>query len=177
MNIADFFVAINGAGIRLAAVDGQLELRGGAITREIEGAAAEHKATILAMLQPEVVIPRFTGSDDAERAAIVAEGNGQIDPATTARVAEAFDKVVADDGFRADHDWRDWRLEWLLNVGQLCLRLRDCSDAEVVAVLKPLQDATPRTREEWLVLGGRITDAENQLRQQGKLPTYPWPSR
>jgi hypothetical protein len=52
MTLADFFLAINSAGVRLANVGGQLQLRGQAqaITPELREGAAEHKAAILAIL-------------------------------------------------------------------------------------------------------------------------------
>jgi hypothetical protein len=54
MTLAEFFLAVNGAGIKMANVGGRLELRGpnGAITPEIRTGAGEHKATIVALLPP-----------------------------------------------------------------------------------------------------------------------------
>jgi hypothetical protein len=52
MTLADFFTAINAAGIRLAAAGEHLELRGSpdAVTPDIRAGAAEHKAELLALL-------------------------------------------------------------------------------------------------------------------------------
>jgi hypothetical protein len=54
MTLADFFLAINAAGINSANVSGQLQLRGptNAISLEIKAGAAEHKAAIIALLPP-----------------------------------------------------------------------------------------------------------------------------
>jgi hypothetical protein len=63
MMLAEFFLALNSAGIKLTRVGGQLQLRGpnGAITPEIRAGAGEHKATILALLPPststDAVVP------------------------------------------------------------------------------------------------------------------------
>jgi hypothetical protein len=56
MTLTELFLALNGAGIKLAHVGGQLQLRGpsGAITHEITASAREHKATILGLLAPPV---------------------------------------------------------------------------------------------------------------------------
>lgn len=68
---------------------------------------------------------------------------------------------------------RDWRFEWLVEMGMLVLRWRDSTDPEVKALLRGLLHETPQTLEEWLVLGGMIQDAEADLRRAGKLPPIP----
>jgi hypothetical protein len=149
MTLADFFLAVNEAGIRLAHVGGQLQLRGpaNAISPQIKEAAAENKETLLALLPPTPEPEPEPGPWDVE------------------------------DGFRHPHDWQDWRLEWLLEVGTLHLRLRGCQDPEVLARLRPLAEATPTSITEWLALGQQIANTEHELRQQGRLPPYPWPER
>ena len=67
----------------------------------------------------------------------------------------------------------DWRFEWVQEMGLLYLRLRDSPDPEVKALLRELLVETPRTRDEWLILGGMIRDAEAELRRTGKLPPVP----
>jgi DNA modification methylase len=55
MTLADFFLAMNTAGVRLTRVGGRLQLRGpaGAISPEVRAGAEEHKAAILALLPDE----------------------------------------------------------------------------------------------------------------------------
>jgi hypothetical protein len=156
MTLADFFLAVNHASIRLANVGGQLQLRGptNAITPEIQSGAAEHKAAILELLPPA------PNQDAAE-----------------IEIDEFPDGELAEPGFRHDHDWRDWRYEWLLELAKLHLRMRDCQDAEVLARLRPLAGATPTSLAEWLALGQQISSTEYELRRQGKLPSFPWPER
>ena len=196
MNIADLFTACNRAGVRVLAVDGQIELRGqnGAIPAEVLAGAAEHKTVLLGLLASteEIEIPdgpppsaeeraeaeaALQAEEDArrERLGIVAEAN--VSKAETAAACEAFGRIVGEDGYRSDHDWRDWRLEWLLHVGQLHLRIRGCRDAEVLAMLQALAGLTPTSKADWLKIGRQILDAEHELRHQGRLPDYPWPDR
>jgi len=162
MTLAEFFLAVTNAGVRLANLRGQIQLRGrpDSITAEIRSGAAEHKEVLLALLPPtddappeEAQTPWPDGSTEGER-----HSNGGRNPWE-----------------RPHPDWRDWRLEWLLEVGVLYLRLRDCQDQDVVTRLRPLSLATPGSIEEWLALGRRIADAEAELRDRGRLPAYPWP--
>ncbi len=145
MTLADFFLAVNGAGIRLANVGGQLQLRGpaNAISPEIKAGAAEHKLAILAMLPPvpesdivEYAIPAAPPYDPAEAARIGAELEAEeLIRRKTGLIPDADGQITLanmENGFRHDHDWRDWRLEWLLHVGTLYLRQRGCQDAEEV---------------------------------------------
>jgi hypothetical protein len=67
----------------------------------------------------------------------------------------------------------DWRFEWVQEVGLVCLRQRESADGEVKALFRELLNETPRTLEEWLVLGTMIRDAEADLRRAGKLPPVP----
>jgi hypothetical protein len=169
MTLADLFAAANAAGIRLAVVGEHLELRGppDAITPEIRAGAAEHKATLLSLLASAPAEPSpdvFDGQREAEQPARQGDGN----PA----------EVVATDGVAqgiAGHDWRDWRYEWLAEVGLLYLRMRDCKDEAVLARLRTLADAVPRDLSEWLALGLRIRNVENDLRLAGKLLAHHWP--
>jgi hypothetical protein len=136
---------------------GQLQLRGRAeaLTPEIKAAAAEHKTAVLALL----LATAFPGETDV--------GEGEPD--------EQWDEAETGESFRHDHDWQDWRLEWLLEVGTLFLRMRRCQDSEVLSRLRPLTEVTPRSLTEWLALGQRIREAEGELRSQGRLPAYRWP--
>jgi hypothetical protein len=77
--------------------------------------------------------------------------------------------------FRHDHEWRDWRLEWLLEVGTLYLRMRACRDEAVLTRLRPLAEARPATEADWLALGARIRVVEHDLAEQGKLPAFYFP--
>jgi hypothetical protein len=170
MTLADLFNALTAAGIRLAAAGEQLELRGSpdAITPEIRAGAAEHKAELLALLTPlsqALSLDRFDRQDDAGRVAFPFGGN----LAQTLATDDAAQAIAA-------HDWRDWRFEWLAEVGLLHLRMRECQDEAVLARLRPLADAAPRRGDEWLVLGRRIRSVENDLRLAGKLPAYHWPA-
>jgi hypothetical protein len=162
MTLADLFLAVNAAGVRLANVCGQLQLRGpaDAITAQIRAGAVEHKAALLALLPPagaaeagEVRSPEATADAVVHRPA-----NGHVAP---------------EDRLRPD--WRDWRIEWLLELAVLYLRMRGCRDEEVLARLRPHSEATPGNLAEWLALGRRIADAESELMDEGKLPMYPWP--
>jgi hypothetical protein len=168
MNLAEFFHAINHAGVRLANSGGQLELRGPAssITPDLRAAAAEHKATILALLP----------ATQSEPTADPASPQSNEQPAHTEPPANNATGGVAATTIAA-HDWRDWRFEWLAELAQLFLRMRNCKDESVLARLRPLADASPRNLSEWLVLGGRIRNIENDLRLAGKLPAYHWPDR
>ncbi len=67
----------------------------------------------------------------------------------------------------------DWRAEWVREMGLLALRWRDAADPEVKARLRELLAETPRTLDEWLVLGDMIRAAEHDLRRAGKLPPVP----
>jgi hypothetical protein len=204
MTLPDFFLAVNDAGIRLANVGGQLQLRGSAnvISPEIKEAAAEHKAAILALLPPapspefevneipiaepaaadlangDATLARLSAEEQArKRAGIAAKAEREIASAETAGQYQESDQFVIQDGFRHRHDWQDWRLEWLLEVGTLHLRMRGCQDSEVLARLRPLAEATPSSVAEWLALGQQIANTEHELRQQSRLPPYPWPER
>jgi hypothetical protein len=149
VTLAEFFLAVNASNVRLDSVGGRLQLLGLAdvISPEIRAGAAEHEGAILALLS----------------AGPLHEGEGEM--------------LTTPEGFRHDHDWRDWRLEWLLELGTLALRMRGCEDQDVLARLRPLAEATPTSKTEWLALGRQITDTEHELRQRGKLPSYPWPER
>jgi hypothetical protein len=112
-----------------------------------------------------------------KRGVIAVKTAHEVAPAETAKQCQEPDRLVFEDGFRHRHDWQDWRLEWLLEVGTLHLRMRGCQDSEVVARLRPLAEATPASLVEWLALGRQIANTEHELRQQGRLPAYPWPER
>ena len=75
MTLAEFFMALNAASIRLASVNGQLQLRAasGVITPDLVTAAADHKSTLLAMLPP-------AEQEDArdEREAVSREANDEL---------------------------------------------------------------------------------------------------
>jgi hypothetical protein len=200
MTLPDFFTMINLAGIRLANLNGQLQIRGPAeaITPAIKAGAAEHKATILSMLPPvgqgDIPIPESSGpvteavrlekeaaleayvEERREREEIITE-TVERDAQAASTEAGADCKQALVDDYRFAHDWCDWRLEWQLHVGQLYLRMRRCADAAVVARLKLLTEQTPTTQSDWLLLGRQILDTEHELRQQGKLPDYPWPAK
>jgi hypothetical protein len=66
MTLVELFSAVNGAGVSLANVDGQLQLRGppGAITPDIRAGAEEHKQAILALLPARENADRVAGSSD-----------------------------------------------------------------------------------------------------------------
>lgn len=67
----------------------------------------------------------------------------------------------------------DWQFEWLREMGILALRWREVTDPDVKAILRELLDETPKSLDEWLILGGMIRDAEVDLRRAGKLPRIP----
>jgi hypothetical protein len=183
MTLADFFLAVNGAGIRLANVGGQLQLRGpaSAISPEIRAGAVEHKAAVLALLPPTSA--STAGTEGAEvpdgiprgRPVNTTGGHDRSTPDGVIVRPQGADRVASGGVFRHDHDWRDWRMEWLLEVATLFLRMRSCENEEVLARLRPLAAATPTSLAEWLALGEQIGTTEHELRQQGKLPPYPWP--
>ena len=204
MTLADFFLAVNAAGIRLANVGGHLQQCGSAnaISPEIKEAAAEHKETLLALLppapSPELVANEIPTAEPApadlanrdatpaellpeeqarKRGVIAVKTAHEVAPAETAKQCQEPDRLVFEDGFRHRHHWQDWRLEWLLEVGTLYLRMRGCQEPEVLARLRPLAEATPASLVEWLALGRQIANTEHELRQQGRLPAYPWPER
>jgi hypothetical protein len=169
MNLADLFAAVNAAGIRLAAAGEHLELRGlpDAITPEIRAGAAEHKATLLSLLASAPAEPSpdvFDGQREEGQPARQGDGN-----ATDVAATDGAAQVIG------GHDWRDWRYEWLAEVGVLYLRMRDCKDEAVLARLRALAGAVPRDLSEWLALGLRIRNVENDLRLAGKLPAHHWP--
>jgi hypothetical protein len=186
MTLTEFFQAVTAAGVRLANVCGQLQLQGpaGAITPELQAGAAEHKEAILALLPspPGIELEEVSVAHSTDPA-----GPGRTEspqagtPAQKQAPPEAIRSNMASsnpyNGFRHEHDWRDWRLDWLLEVGTLFLRMRGCQDPEVLGRLRPLVEATPTTMKEWLALGEQIASTEHELRQRGKLPPYPWPLR
>jgi hypothetical protein len=53
MTLVEFFTVLNSHAIRLANVDGRLELRGRHIHSEIVEGARLHKETLLALLPPQ----------------------------------------------------------------------------------------------------------------------------
>ena len=159
MTLTDFFLALNAAGIRLANVGGHLQQCGSAnaISPEIKEAAAEHKAAILALLPPtqspgldvdETRTAEMTPIDLAscdgtfahpladgqagQRAVIAVKAGHEIATAETVSQCQEPDGLVTADGFRHRHHWQDWRLEWLLEVGTLYLRMRGCQEPEVL---------------------------------------------
>src|SRR5262245_55380195 len=93
MTLADFFLAINAADIRLANSGGRLQLRGpaGAITPEISAGAAEHKATILSLLTPAA--PDGAPKDLTEEPALFAREGGPSVAGTAALPAVAISGV------------------------------------------------------------------------------------
>jgi hypothetical protein len=203
MTLADFFLAVNAAGIRLANVSGQLQLLGPAneINEEIKAGAAEHTTAVLALLPPGpppgAPLPEITitapcledlgkgaevptellADQQAREPASIVDAQDEASLSLTERPCQEPDRAVLSEGFRHRHDWQDWRLEWLLEVGTLYLRMRGCQDAEVLARLRPLAEATPTSVAEWLALGQKIANTEHELKQQGRLPPYPWPER
>jgi len=102
MTLADLFNAVNLAGVRMASVNGRLELRGPAIPPDVAAGAAEHKAELLALLPastgPEPAEPDETA---AERAAIACEGC--LSPADAAVVGAA-----------AAHEWDAFEAQQLV---------------------------------------------------------------
>lgn len=64
MTLADLFHAVNLAGVRLANVNGQLQLRGTTIPADVKAGAAEHKDTLLALLP---ALPEPTPAPPAEQ--------------------------------------------------------------------------------------------------------------
>jgi hypothetical protein len=65
--------------------------------------------------------------------------------------------------FRHNHEWRDWRLEWQLEVGTLCLRILACRDRDIVVRLRRLAEERPANEADWMALGGRIRAVEQEL--------------
>jgi hypothetical protein len=171
MTLADFFTAVNASGVRLAAAGEHLELRGppDAITPGLRAGAAAHKATLLSLLASAPAGPPLDVLEqprEAERPEHQGDGN-----ATDVVAMDGAAQVVA------EQDWRGWRLEWLAEVGLLCQRMRACTDEAVLARLRTLADALPRNVPEWLALGLRIRNVENDLRLAGNLPAHQWPDR
>jgi hypothetical protein len=173
MTLSDLFQAVNDAGIRLANVGRQLQLRGpsGRITPAIIDAAKAHKAEILTLLPP-------VADDDAkelaqERDAIQCEGSltAEAGDEVLAAAVDGWDKIVRDDNSPG------WQREWLEELDLLSARMRGCDDDDVLARLRELADASPGSLAEWLALGLRIRDTENELRKAGKLPVPHWPSQ
>jgi hypothetical protein len=128
MTLPDFFQLISAAGVRLARVGDELKLRGPAnsITPELTAAASAYKQELLALLPHEQADP----VTQAERKAVEQEGcRSGIDPALVAVAVAEWDQVTqavaAPTGYLARFDWR---LEWLLQVGTLHLRMRRCKD-------------------------------------------------
>jgi hypothetical protein len=175
MTLADFFLAVNTAGVRLANVGGRLQLRGRpeAITSEIRAGAAEHKAAVLSLLPPTPA-PEAAEAQPPEPpvGTPATTGNGTDGP--TRRAGDAA--ALAEDLPLRD-SWLDWRSEWLLELAVLSLRMRGCTDPDILARLRPLADATPTSLAEWLALGQQIVNTEHELSRVGKLPAYPWPGR
>jgi hypothetical protein len=181
MTLADFFLAINGAGVRLANVGGDLQLRGpaNAITTEMRTAASEHKTAILALLPaapPPATEDNPAQIDARDTDSIAQNASEPCLPAQKAESEESGGIMGVTEGFRHDHDWRDWRLEWLLEVGKMYLRMRQCKEQSVLVRLRSLTEVTPGSLPEWLALARQIVNSEDELRQEGKLPSYPWPA-
>ena len=178
MTLVEFFDALSTASVQVRVVAGQVELQGaaGAVTGAIRAAAAEHKPTMLALLQQADQQPTEDEADPGRQAIEHVEAHPAL-PIDLASLAEGFAHLADQDGFRHDHDWRDWRLEWQLEVGGLYLRMRDCRDEQTIIRLKSLADAKPMSASEWLTLGRSIRDTEEELRKEGKLPPFSWPER
>lgn len=106
-----------------------------------------------------------------ERLAMQAEARGEITAAETRRAIAEFDQLVR------TRDYRDWRLEWLAEMGGLMLHYRDCRDDDVRQRLLALAVHTPTTEAEWVALGTTIRNALGELQAEGKLPAIRWPER
>src|SRR5262249_52073688 len=63
-----------------------------------------------------------------------------------------------------------WQEEHRLEVALLRHRIAVCMDRAVRARLEELTEVPVASREEWMALGRRILDLEDELRPQGLLP-------
>ena len=100
-----------------------------------------------------------------------AEARGEITAEETRQAIEEFDQPVQ------TRDWKDWRLEWVAEMGGLMLHYRDCQDDDVRQRLLALAVHTPGTEAEWVALGTTIRNALGELQAEGKLPAIRWPTR
>src|SRR5262245_7252487 len=129
MTLADFFLAVNALGIRLENFGGQLQLRCpvSAITPEIKAGAEEHKAAILAMLPSTPVTHpanRESAKKTGDKPSVPETAVGSVATKSAEAIEDQDEECAFEVGYRHVHVWRDWRLEWLLEMGQLCLRMR-----------------------------------------------------
>jgi hypothetical protein len=177
MTLPDFFLAVNAGGVRLARVGNELKLRGPAnsITPELAAAASAHKQELLALLPDEHADP----DTQAERKSLEQEGcRSGIDPARVAVAVAEWDQVTqavaAPTGSLARFDWR---LEWLIQLGTIHLRMRRCKDEEVRDRLQRLADLVPDNEAEWSLIGEQMLRVTYELKQLGKFPDYHWPAR
>jgi hypothetical protein len=83
-----------------------------------------------------------------------------------------------------DEDWPlkctfpiDWVQEWNHERAILRQRSKNCQDPAIVQRLLDLAEEAVRSKEEFLAWGARLHDLEHDLRQEGKLPSYPWSGR
>ena len=146
MNLAELFHACNLAGIRLANVGGQLELRGLAIPCDVKAGAAEHKKTLLALLppipEPSPTLSSFVRSplgdtDAEERLAIQAEGCGQLPADALPRAFVEWDKIIAEPAVGPFCRYASHRLGW-----------RSIHNALICATCHP--PAQPQSVREWI---------------------------
>lgn len=186
MTAAALLARLTGMGISVTAEGGRLRLRGEerAITPELLAEVQAHKPALLACLHPAAALGQALppddriarlamqpdGQEEEERLATEAEGNGEITPAQALQAVEEFDRLVQ------GHDWQDWRLEWLAELGGLMLHYRD-ADADARQQLLALADLSPGSAVEWLAHGATIRNALDGLRREGRLPPLRWPAR
>lgn len=180
MTLVDVMHECNLAGIRLVNAGGYLDVIG-EVPRGLKGPLKEHTAGLLGILpsvhpdsQPPTLGP---SSGTAEADAIQREANGHVGAAQTAAAIEEWEHIVHPNPGQENYRLLDWRLEWLHELGVLWLRYRDCQDLLASDTLKPFLHLSPTTCEEWIALGTQLREAEDELRQMGKLPPYHWPKR
>lgn len=166
MTLATLFATLNGRGLTLAVDGDSLRLKGSeaAVTPDIVEQLKEHKAALLAVLSPtaspaSAFAPAGAPSPDGQeggagRLAVQAEARGEITAAETHQAVAEFRQLVQ------AGDYRDWRLEWVAELGGLLLHLRDSQDDDVRQRLLALAVHTPGSAAEWPALGTAIKNNE-----------------
>jgi hypothetical protein len=190
MHLSDLFNALSAAGVRLARIGTDIKIRGpvASLTPALTGAIAEHKPQLLALLPEEKLTSHPTPfdegekkDDDAKEERRLIEEEGKRNGSDAARMAitlAEWDSVTEVMASPAGSLTRfDWRLEWLIHVGILHLRLESCTDPTVRDELARLASSLPRSEADWQRQGQELLVLTDSLRRQKRLPGYHWPAR
>lgn len=160
---------------------------------DLVAGAQEHKPALLALLPPEPLPPDEADvsmgaivegvslllreeaeaarrDEQEERKAIVAEGDDEVHPLEVLEACDEMQRIIDPLSLK-----RDWRIDWLVELGILMQRFARCDDDAVCQRLLSLAVLSPKDQREWNAYRMYIGNVEAELREQGKLPRFHWP--